>query len=1753
MTNFTLKIDPAAAYDYLMWIGNEWGPGIDNITQRTAQYMFVLNMNLETSFNRLPVGRNYPNVIISKGHTIVRGNNFTGYANTFSSSYAGEYGDLSNNDFYTINVNVGLSTYITYENNFISRNPYAAVNEDPAQGIWGRANAYYANNYVENTGQPTSNDGEILAVESYRGGTKIYGGVTAAASTTLTLDPMKKPDGSLRGSAGINNMDIIKRAYGEWQVLIVRGRGLGQLRKITALDQSTKVLTVDRPWDILPDQSSKFAIYIPNKGVIIYNNTVVNGAKGLWLYGQNYDGAIVGNTGMNVEGAYINAVQGDDRLDTNYFHRLENNTFIGGGNKNGLSGVGVRAELNAGGTFGYIVYGISEKGNTVQHVTDPAVKKDATEAPNISGIYAVYESRVQQAEIKTVMKAVTIEKNTVNDVDRGITLGWGHVANAFSNYPFSSGVMVKDNILKNVGVKLVDQGTSDTTYITPISKEVNLAFNQAADSSSAQGENTAGKAVDGDLGTAWTSAGAEAQWISVDMGRVNAIQSVHLDWGSSYASQYKVQVSNDADQWTDAVTATAGDGGADDIQLEGVAGRYVRIYAEQSSGSGYSLKEFEVMGIPSPVLVKASTNLDGNKILLTFDKSIAALPASPAGFTVEAQLNGVPVAADITAAGLNSDNRIVELTLAEALVYGTAIQLSYTPGAVQTVDGGLLNAFSRQQVSSLIPAPPVALPAGANLIVNPGFENGPANWFSLSGGVLTLDTGTKKSGAASGKVDGRTQVYHGQAQDITAKLYNSGPGTYLTSAWAKLASGSDNVTVALRIEATGHQGFKYFNLATGTAGTSFAELSGTTDITWTGVLTTATLYVQTKTSLGALNVDDVSMVKAANSALLTPSAVSFDKKTDNQTDVSTSITWNDATRITDIKNGGTSVGTGNYSVSGNTLTILKSYLAAQPAGNLALTVEFDHGNPATLNVTIFQTILTEPSVNQISQLSTTARSYGVAVIDHYAYVADRDRVRIVDIANPASPVEVKTIATAGAATTSIAASGNYIYFVDAKSGGKRLYAYNVADPLNPVESSSSLAVATSARLQIVGTRLYAFDGGGGVRIIDISVPGTITQRSSFKPDNATVNTGLVGGNELYVTTATKKFMVYNVTNAAAASLIGSLDMTGTVYDGSYVGAAKAGNYVYLGEGSSGNGKLIIMDVSNPAAPVGAGIYATTLRPQDIITQGDYAMVAYYTNKFELLDIKNRTAPVLSKSLTLTDSLFDLEQVGEYVYGANSTKGLLVMKISLPDPVPVATSIQASSDTVDLKAGQSQTVTATVYDQYNQPMSLPVAWSSDNAGVASVNNGTITGTGAGSTIVRAVYGALSANVNVAVASVPTVGTNLVKNPGFEDGKALWEEYGGTITVVSDGNIHSGSNGARFTGRTQAYHGPRQSILEDLKMTGPGKYYVSAWYKIASPTVTSAPLKAVIEYKFNDNNGVLQTRYPAVAAIASNSEYGQISGFVDLAWQGEPAFAKLELQSAETTAPFVDLFVDDVTVMKVDVAVLNDAVESAAQLHQHDYTQDTWTAFADALSAAEAKLATGAPQTELDAAWAALQAARASLAIAPPVASFLEVNPAAIVVTAGQSQTVTAAVYDQSHQVMNGLPITWISDNPDVAVVNNSGLITGASAGSTMVRAVYGSLSAAVAVTVGPAESVIATLTGVDQVDVGETYTLIYGLNAARNVSAQDVSLSYDSQIFELLDATPLAANTVIADTYGNIPGLIRYKLATSFRASRRRRQ
>jgi type 1 glutamine amidotransferase len=103
-------------------------------------------------------------------------------------------------------------------------------------------------------------------------------------------------------------------------------------------------------------------------------------------------------------------------------------------------------------------------------------------------------------------------------------------------------------------------------------------------------------AVDGNSGTRWSSAFADPQSITVDLGSTRTIQRVRLVWETAYGRAYQIQLSDDNSTWRTVYSTTTSDGGTDEVAV-GSTGRYVRVLGTQRATQwGYSLWELAVLG-----------------------------------------------------------------------------------------------------------------------------------------------------------------------------------------------------------------------------------------------------------------------------------------------------------------------------------------------------------------------------------------------------------------------------------------------------------------------------------------------------------------------------------------------------------------------------------------------------------------------------------------------------------------------------------------------------------------------------------------------------------------------------------------------------------------------------------------------------------------------------------------------------------------------------------------------------------------------------------------------------------------------------------------------------------------------------------------------------------------------------------------------------------------------------------------------------
>jgi hypothetical protein len=157
------------------------------------------------------------------------------------------------------------------------------------------------------------------------------------------------------------------------------------------------------------------------------------------------------------------------------------------------------------------------------------------------------------------------------------------------------------------------------------------------------------------------------------------------------------------------------------------------------------------------------------------------------------------------------------------------------------------------------------------------------------------------------------------------------------------------------------------------------------------------------------------------------------------------------------------------------------------------------------------------------------------------------------------------------------------------------------------------------------------------------------------------------------------------------------------------------------------------------------------------------------------------------------------------------------------------------------------------------------------------------------------------LTVFLSLVPAYGdTNVLENPGFESGIKGWAGRSCKIDAVTT-PVHSGSAGAKASGRSETWQGIKQSLLG--KVSNGNTYKISAWVRLENSDGDTVTVS--IEQAEGDEPSYINVN----SDIATNSEWIQLQGEFTPNFTGTPKTLDIYF---EGPAPDVNFFVDDVVV-------------------------------------------------------------------------------------------------------------------------------------------------------------------------------------------------------------------------------------------------
>lgn len=292
----------------------------------------------------------------------------------------------------------------------------------------------------------------------------------------------------------------------------------------------------------------------------------------------------------------------------------------------------------------------------------------------------------------------------------------------------------------------------------------------------------------------------------------------------------------------------------------------------------------------------------------------------------------------------------------------------------------------------------------------------------------------------------------------------------------------------------------------------------------------------------------------------------------------------------------------------------------------------------------------------------------IVVQGHYAYTANfydgnifnatSGSVSVLDVSNPAAPVDVGTITFPfHNAPTAINVSGRYAYVTDAGYSG--LTVLDVSNPANPVLVSTTLLgngnIAVTGDFGLGGEKYAYILNGIGFKILDVSNPASTIVDSTIDIQND-LGGIYTAGHYAYVSPAAGGLYVVDITNPLSPRIVARTTFGVTNQnDGDSVFVS--GNFAYVT--NFGGNHVYVLDVSNPHSPTVVSSVPVSGGPAGIFVAGHYAYVTEYNaEEVAIIDVSNPTSPQLVAMQTTSGfgngggSPNHIFVSGQYAYTAN---------------------------------------------------------------------------------------------------------------------------------------------------------------------------------------------------------------------------------------------------------------------------------------------------------------------------------------------------------------------------------------------------------------------------------------------------------------------------------------------------------------------
>jgi hypothetical protein len=290
----------------------------------------------------------------------------------------------------------------------------------------------------------------------------------------------------------------------------------------------------------------------------------------------------------------------------------------------------------------------------------------------------------------------------------------------------------------------------------------------------------------------------------------------------------------------------------------------------------------------------------------------------------------------------------------------------------------------------------------------------------------------------------------------------------------------------------------------------------------------------------------------------------------------------------------------------------------------------------------------------VGDLDTQGSAADVALVGDYLYVADYDRLTVVDVSDPDSPQIAGFASTFGSDAVDVVVSGEYAYL--ACYDGE-LCTFYIANPSSPVQAGTYNTTYDGYWPDdsiVVGDYLYVtyYSTPGFLLVFDITSPAAPVLVESLSALSGPQGMA-ASGNYLFLCNGQAGLTVIDITDPTSLQIVGGVDTPGDATD-----VEVAGNYAYLADWDGG---LQVVAITNPLSPEIVGTLVVPSIATHVVLRDDRAYLE--TSGLSVIDITDPAAPQLLGDIAIGGTNRRMEVVGSRAFLTGNLYGLRMVDFS----------------------------------------------------------------------------------------------------------------------------------------------------------------------------------------------------------------------------------------------------------------------------------------------------------------------------------------------------------------------------------------------------------------------------------------------------------------------------------------------------------